>query len=72
MIKSILKRLIQSPAREHEQALLRLGLGVAVFLFLLEEIKNPFDVLGIGIEYFFFTCFTLAGIAILTWIYFQP
>jgi len=71
--RSFIERVSKSPGREHEQAIIRLIIGLAVFAYILIlNIDTPQVLFNINIVSFVFTGFILAGIAMLVWIYLQP
>lgn len=68
--RHFIARVSKSPGREHEQALIRLLLGLSVFLLIiLYHPDNPQVRFGISIVA---TLYTLAGVSIFAWIYIQP
>jgi len=70
LLHQLLNRLRQTPGREHEQAIIRLIIGLGIFTFI--TLKN-FDiadvVLKVRIE---IILYTLAGLIIFVWIAFRP
>ncbi|VAW90614.1 BarA sensory histidine kinase (= VarS = GacS) [hydrothermal vent metagenome] len=67
---SLLKRLSTSPGREHEQAFIRLVIGIVVFfLTYYSHIDKPSILFSVST---LVTIYTLFGVLILGWIYLQP
>lgn len=70
MLQSFLTRIKSSPGREHQQAFLRLIIGLCVFTYVVVyHLDEPDVLVKIGIEagLLFF-----ASLAVLTWIYLSP
>lgn len=70
LFRKILRRFQSSPGYEHEQALLRLIIGLAVFLFVLvNNLGHPEAVVRLS---FPLIIFGLTSLGMLLWIYFSP
>ncbi len=63
-------RINKCPGREHEQAFIRLGIGISVVLLIVFfNLDAPQIILNVSIK---MILYTIASIAILSWIYIQP
>ncbi len=68
--RAFFKRLSQSPGREHEQAFLRLVIGVVVFILtILFHVDEPTIIFNVSTQ---IILYTIVGLVILGWIYFHP
>ena len=69
-IKKTLQRAAKTPGREHEQAVIRLIIGISVYLYITATHLDDFQVFhNVSIE---ILVYISLGIALLAWIYARP
>ncbi|MEJ2141251.1 MAG: ATP-binding protein [Gammaproteobacteria bacterium] len=70
MLQSFFRRIKSSPGREHQQAFLRLIIGILVFTYIsVNHLNDPEVLIKIGVEA---ALLLFASLSILTWIYISP